>query len=339
MTAADYNSLSKVQKVAAFMITMGEEQAGQLLEQFSDDEIELVIREMAALNVVEFDLQEKVVADLCELIGSGLNSSLGGVPFAQKALIKAKGPQVASNIMLRALPAGDSIDAVRELDAMDARQIFSLIKEEQPQTISFLFSYLEPKKIADILPLFPPAHREEIVERLGCMEPISSELIKKVLSSLSKRIASGPQRNAIHRRGGVDAVALLLNKLDREVSKNLLSRIEELNAPLAAAIRKKLFSLEDLAQMSTSDIQKVLRSIESADMCMVLKNASEKVKAALLGSLSKRAAESLREEMENLGPIRISQIEEAQDRIVLTISHLAESGEITLIPDADDLVV
>lgn len=338
MTAADYNSLSKVQKVAAFMITVGEEQAGQLLEQFTDEEVESVVREMAALNVVGFDLQEKVVEDLCALVGSGLNSSLGGVPFAQKALVKAKGPHVAANIMLRALPAGDSIDAVRELDTMDARQIFSLIKEEQPQTISFLFSYLEPKKIAAILPLFPPSHREEIVERLGSMEPISSDLIKKVLHSLSKRIASGPQRNAIHRRGGVDAVALLLNTLDREASKNLLSRIEEINAPLAAAIRKKLFSLEDLARMSPSDMQKVLRAIESADMCMILKTASDKVSKALFGGLSKRAAESLREELENLGPVRIRKIEEAQDRIVTTISTLVEAGEIVLNLDADDLV-
>ena len=125
------------------------------------------------------------------------------------------------------------------------------------------------------------------------MEPISSDLIKKVLHSLSKRIASGPQKNSIHRRGGVGAVAVLLNTLDREASKNLLSRIEEINAPLAAAIRKKLFSLEDMARMSPGDIQKVLRAIESADICMVLKTASEKVRKALFGGLSKRAAESL----------------------------------------------
>ena len=338
MTAQDYDALSKVQKVAAFMITVGEEQAGQLLEQFSDEEVEDVVREMAAMQVVDFDLQEKVVADLCSLLGSGLNSTLGGVPFAQKALIKAKGVHVAANIMLKALPAGDSIDAVRELDNMDNRQIFSLIKEEQPQTISFLFSYLEPKKIAAILPLFAPGQREEIVERLGSMEPISSELIRKVLHSLGKRIASGPQKHNIHRRGGVNTVAQLLNSLDREVSKTLLSRIEERNAPLAAAIRKKLFSLEDMAKMSAGDIQKVLRTVESSDMCKVLKNASDKVRKALFGGLSKRAAESLKEELENLGPVRIHVIEEAQDRIVAIISGLAEAGEIVLNLDSDDIV-
>ncbi|MEI6035175.1 MAG: flagellar motor switch protein FliG [Verrucomicrobiae bacterium] len=338
MTATEYGSMSKVQKVAAFLITLGEEQAGQLLEQFNDDEIEGVVREMAAMEVVGFDLQERVVEDLCILLGTGLNSTLGGVPFAQKALIKAKGSHVASNILLKALPAAESIDAVRELDNMDTRQIYSLIKEEQPQTISFLFSYLEPKKIAAILPFFPPAHREEIVERLGSMEPISSELIRKVLLSLSKRIASGPQKHTIHRRGGVNTVAQLLNALDREASKTLLARIEERNAPLAAAIRKKLFSMEDIARMTPGDIQKVLRSIESADICMVLKTASEKVRKALFGGLSKRAAESLKEELENLGPVRIHDIEEAQDRIIATISGLAEAGEVVLNFDSDDIV-
>ncbi len=338
MSAVDYNSLSKIQKVAAFLITVGEEQAGQLLEQFSDEEVETVVREMAALQVVGFDLQEKVVEDLCALVGTGLNSTLGGVPFAQRALTKAKGAHAAANILLKALPAAESIDAVRELDNMDTRQIFSLIKEEQPQTISFLFSYLEPKKIAAILPLFPPAHREEIVERLGSMEPISSELIRKVLQSLSKRMASGPQKHAIHKRGGVNTVAQLLNALDREASKSLLSRIEERNAPLAAAIRKKLFSMEDLARMPAGDIQKILRTVESADICMVLKTASEGVRKALFGGLSKRAAETLREEMQNLGPVRIRDIEDAQDRIIAIISGLAEAGEIVLNLDSDDLV-
>jgi len=338
MTTADYDALSKLQKVAAFLITVGEEQAGQLLGQFSDEEVEGVVREMAAMQVVDFDLQEKVVGDLCLVLGNGLNSNLGGVPFAQRALVKAKGAHVAANIMLKALPAGDSIDAVRELDAMDARQIYNLIKEEQPQTISFLFSYLDPKKIAVILPLFPPAHREDIIERLGSMEPISSELIRKVLRSLSKRMASGPQRHAIHRRGGVNTVAQLLNMMDREASKTLLARIEERNAPLAAAIRKKLFSLEDLVRMSPTDIQKVLRVVQSADICRVLKTASEKVRKVLFGGLSKRAAEALKEELENLGPVRILDIEEAQERIVSTISELVETSEIVLNLDSDDIV-
>lgn len=338
MAKLNYEELSKPQKLAAFLITIGEEDASHLLRQLPEEDIEVVIREIATMEVVDFDLQESVVEELCNLVGAGLSSSLGGVPFAQRALEKAKGPHIASNIMLKSLPASNSIDAVRELDEMDIRQIFSLIKEEQPQTISFIFSYLEPKKIAAILPLFPPQRREDIVERLGTMEPISSELIGKVLQSLSKRIATGPQKHAIHRRGGVKTVAALLNAVDRETSKTLLSRLEERNAPLAQAIRKNLFSLEDLTRLAVTDLQKILREVESADISLCLKTASDKVRNALFGALSKRAAEALKEEMEMLGPVRVREIEEAQDRIIAVISALGEAGEINISTGSDDIV-
>lgn len=338
MGKINYSTLSKAQKLAAFLITVGEDDASQLLKQLPDEDIELVIKEIAIMEVVDFELQESAVEELCALVGAGLSSSLGGVPFAQRALEKAKGQHIASNIMLKTLPASSSIDAVRELDEMDIRQIFSLIKEEQPQTISFIFSYLEPKKIASILPLFPPQRREDIVERLGTMEPISSELIGKVLQSLSKRIATGPQKHAIHRRGGVKTVAALLNAVDRETSKALLSRIEERNAPLAAAIRKNLFSLEDITRLSVMDVQKILREVESADIAMCLKTASDKVRETLFKALSKRAAEALKEEMELLGPVRVRDVEDAQDRIVAVVSALGESGEISISSDSDALV-
>ncbi|MCX7712310.1 MAG: flagellar motor switch protein FliG [Chthoniobacterales bacterium] len=338
MTESEYQSLSKYQKLAAFLITIGEEQASHILRQLTDEEIEKVVKEIAKFETVDFELQEMVMEEFCSLVGKGLSSSLGGVPFAQRSLERAKGPHIASNIMLRALPASSSIDAVRELDEMDTRQIFSIIKEEQPQTISFLFSYLEPKKIATILPLFPPQRREEIVERLGTMEPISSEHIGKVLKCLSKRIAVGPQKHAVHRRGGVKTVAQLLNALDRETSKALLARIEERNAPLAQAIRKNLFSMEDIARLPVTDIQKILREVESSDLCMALKTAPESVKKAIFSALSKRAGEALKEEMEMLGPVRVSDIEQAQDRIVAIVSNLADAGEINITFDTDDIV-
>jgi flagellar motor switch protein FliG len=338
MTVQEYEKLTKHQKLAAFMITIGETQASQLLNQLVDDEIEQVAREMAKMERVDFELQEMVVEELCALVGQGLASSLGGVPFVQRTLEKAKGVHAASNIMLKALPASNSIDAVRELDEMDVRQIFSIIKEEQPQTVSFLFSYLEPKKIATILPLFPPQRREEIVERLGSMEPISSEHIGKVLQCLSKRIATGPTRHAVHKRGGVKTVAQLLNALDRETSKALLNRIEERNAPLAQAIRKNLFSLDDLTRLTQTDVQKIMREVESADICLVLKNASQSVRDVIFGSLSKRASEALREELALLGPVRVADIEQAQDRIIAIVSNLSDNGEINLAPEGDDLV-
>jgi flagellar motor switch protein FliG len=189
MAAFNYDTMTKSQKLAAFFIIIGPDPAPELMKQLRDGEIEAVAREMATMEVVDFKLQEQILEEFCGLIGEGLSTALGGMSFVQRALEAARGPQAASDILLRALPASNSIDAVRELSQMDTRQIFNIIKHEQPQTVAFIMSYLDAKQVSQIIPLFSPQAREEIVERLGSMDSISSELIGKVLKSLGKPIA------------------------------------------------------------------------------------------------------------------------------------------------------
>jgi flagellar motor switch protein FliG len=248
----------------------------------------------------------------------------------KRALEAARGPQAASSILLRALPASNSIDAVRELSQMDTRQIFNIIKNEQPQTVAFIMSYLDARQVSQIIPLFSPEAREEIVERLGTMDSISSELINKVLKSLGKHLSSGPQQYSMHRRGGAQAAAQLLKSLDKELGKTLLSRIEERNTELGEAIRKRLFSFEDIAFLSQRDVQRLLRDVETQDLAVALKSGSEPVRRAFFGAMSKRAAESLKEEMEIQGPVRNKDVEAAQERIIAQIMQLSEAGEIDI---------
>ena len=333
MATIDYETMSKTQRLAAFFIIVGPELAPELMKQLRDPEIEDVAREMASMNVVDFKLQEKIMDEFCGLIGEGMNASLGGMSFVQKALEAARGTQAASDILLKALPASNSIDAVRELSQMDTRQIFNLIKNEQPQTVAFILSYLESKQVSQIVPLFSPQDREEIVERLGSMDSISSELIGKVLKSLGKHLSSGTQKYSLHRRGGAEAAAQLLNSLDKELSKTLLSRIEEKNAELGGAIRKKLFRFEDISRLSQSDVQRLLRDVETQDLAMALKNATEPVKRAIANAMSKRAAATLKEEIELLTSARAKDVEKAQDRIIAQIMQLAEGDEINISPD------
>lgn len=330
MPTAEYESMSKTQKLAAFFIIVGPDLAPELMKQLRDPEIEAVAREMALMDVVDFRLQEKILDEFCGLIGEGMSSALGGMSFAQRALEAARGPQAASSILLRALPASNSIDAVRELSQMDTRQIFNIIKNEQPQTVAFIMSYLDARQVSQIIPLFSPEVREEIVERLGTMDSISSELINKVLKSLGKHLSSGPQQYSMHRRGGAQAAAQLLKSLDKELGKTLLSRIEERNTELGEAIRKRLFSFEDIAFLSQRDVQRLLRDVETQDLAVALKSASEPVRRAFFGAMSKRAAESLKEEMEIQGPVRNKDVEAAQERIIAQIMQLSEAGEIDI---------
>ena len=253
--------------------------------------------------------------------------------YVQKTLEAAMGSQAASSILLRALPASDSIDAVRELSQMDSRQIFNIIKNEQPQTVAFIMSYLDSKQVSQIIPLFTPQEREEIVERLGSMDSISSDLINKVLKSLGRHFASGPQRYSMDRRGGAQAAATLLNSLDKELSKNLLAQIEERNADLGQAIRNKLFNFEDIERLSQPHIQRLLRDVETQELAIALKNAPEPVKQAFFGGMSKRAIESLKEEMEVQTAVKKKDITGAQERIIQQILQLNEAGEIDISPE------
>jgi flagellar motor switch protein FliG len=333
MPTVEYESMNKAQKLAAFYIIVGPELAPQLMKQLRDQELENVAREMASMDIVDFKLQEKIIEEFCGLIGEGLSSSLGGMSFVQKTLEAAMGPQAASSILLRALPASDSIDAVRELSQMDSRQIFNIIKNEQPQTVAFIMSYLDSKQVSQIIPLFTPQEREEIVERLGSMDSISSDLINKVLKSLGRHFASGPQRYSMDRRGGVQAAATLLNSLEKELSKNLLAQIEERNADLGLAIRNKLFNFEDIDRLSLPHIQRLLRDVETQELAIALKSAPEPVKQAIFGGMSKRAIESLKEEMEIQTSVKKKDIVGAQDRIIQQILQLNEAGEIDISPE------
>ena len=339
MAALDYTTLTRPQKLAAFLVILGSDCAPELLRQLPDPELESVVREMATLEIIDFELQERVTEEFCGLIGNGLSTVLGGLPFTQHALERARGPHVASNILQKAIPPSNSVEAVRELSQMESRQIFNLIKGEQPQTIAFILSYLDAPRVAEIVPLFTPHVREEIVERFGSMEAISSELVGKVLKSLNKHGDSHQQKQTLHRRGGPQAAAKLLNALDKDLSKTLLARIEERNGPLGEAIRRKMFGFEDIARLTPQDVQRILRDVDSSDLALAMKSVRESVRKIIYASMSKRAAESVREEIEVLGSKRVKEVEAAQDRIIQIVRGLEEAGEITLEQEAAGDVV
>jgi flagellar motor switch protein FliG len=230
------------------------------------------------------------------------------------------------------------VEVIKDISEMEGRQIFNLVKHEQPQTISFLLSYLDSAKSAEVFALLGPDLREEVIERLGTIESTSLELVSKIARSLGRHYDT-KVRPAFHRSGGVRAVADLLNQLDKEMSKNLLARLEERNAQLSSAIRKKLFSFEDLNRLQAADLQRVLREVDSANLAIAMKSASEGLRDRIYGSISKRAAESLKEELEMLGPVRLKDVEAAQDTIIQVVRRLEEEGQITLDADnADSLV-
>jgi flagellar motor switch protein FliG len=329
----DYTKLSRQQKLAVFLIVIGPESAADVLRQFDDAEIELLCREMSTLSMIPHTVQKQVLEEFSGVLAQSANSALGGLAYAQRALEIAKGDYKASSIIGRVGPVGTSIDVIKDISEMEGRQIFNLIKNEQPQTISFVLSYLDSGKCSEVFSLLGPDLREEVIERLGTIESTSLELVGKIAHSLGKHFDS-KVRPAFHRSGGVRAVADLLNQLDKELSKSLLARLEERNATLSTAIRKKLFSFEDLNRLQAADLQRVLREVDSSNLAISMKSASEALRERIYGSISKRAAESLKEELEMLGPVRLKDVEIAQDAIIQVVRRLEEEGQISLESDS-----
>lgn len=333
MPDIDFNKLNRQQKLAVFLVVIGPEAAANILKQFDDTEIEGLCREMSALSIIPEATQRQALEEFAGVVAQSAGSALGGLAYAQRTLEIAKGDYKASAIIGRVGPVGTSVEVIQEISEMEGRQIFNLIKHEQPQTISFVLSYLDGAKAAEVFGLLGPELREEVIERLGTIESTSLELVGKIARNLGKHFDS-KTRPAFHRSGGVRAVADLLNQLEKDMSKNLLARLEERNARLGEAIRKKLFSFEDLGRLQPADLQRVLREVDSSNLAISMKSASESLREKIFAAISKRAAESLKEEIEMLGPVRLKNVEAAQDAIIQVVRHLEEEGQITLESDS-----
>ena len=338
MSDIDFSKLSRMQKLATFLVVIGPEAAASVLKQFDEPDIEILCREMSNISIVSETVQKQAIEEFATVVAQSANSALGGLAYAQRTLEIAKGDYKASAIIGRVGPVGTSVEVIREISEMEGRQIFNLVKHEQPQTISFVLSYLDGSKAAEVFGLLGPDLREEVIERLGTIESTSLELVGKIARSLGKHFDS-KVRPAFHRSGGVRAVADLLNQLDKDMSKNLLARLEERNAQLGAAIRKKLFSFEDLGRLASPDLQRVLREVDSSSLAVSMKSASETLREKIYAAISKRAAESLREEIEMLGPVRLKDVEVAQDAIIQVVRRLEEEGQITLESDSSQSLV
>lgn len=338
MIDPDFSKLNRQQKLAIFLIVIGPESAAEVLRHFDDAEIELLCREMSQYTMISDTTRSRVMEEFTPLIGEGITSTLGGLDYARRTLEIARGDYKAGTIIGRLGPAGSAVEVIKDISEMEGRQIYNLIKNEQPQTISFVLSYLEGAKAAEIFALLSPDLREEVVERLGTIDSTSLDLVGKIVRNLGKHF-DNKVRPTYHRSGGVRAVADLLNGIDKEMSKSLLARLEERNAQLGAAIRKKMFSFEDLNRLQAQDLQRVLREVDSANLAVSMKSASEPLKEKIYGSISKRAAESLRDEIGMLGPVRLKDVEVAQDAIIQVVRRLEEEGSISLDSSGEGTVV
>jgi flagellar motor switch protein FliG len=328
MAAPTYSELTKRQKLAIFLIVLGPEVAAEVLRQFEDAEIEAICKEMTNFQVIDPQTQSEVTRDFASIIGAGATAVSGGAAFARRTIELAKGDSKAASMLEKIAPGSHSADGINEIGEMEPRQVYNLLKVEQPQTIAFLLSYLEPQKSAAIIALLSPEAREEVIERLSTLSSTSVEIVSKVAKALTKNLTK--TKVTMHASGGVRSAADVLNTLDRESTKQILSRLEQRDPELGAAIRKKMFGFADLVRLEQKDLQRIMREVDTTDLVLALKTATPLLRDAISGALSKRAAETLKEELEMLGSVRPKEIEAAQDRVIAVVRRLEEQEEISL---------
>jgi len=336
MAAAD-NSLSGLQKAAILLIALGPEMSSSVFKHLKEEEIEDLTLEIANTRSVSPQVKEDVINEFYEICLAQQYIAEGGINYAKEVLEKALGSDKALDVIGK-LTASLQVKPFEFVRKTDASQLLSFIQDEHPQTIALILSYLSSSQAAMILSALPQDNQADVAKRIATMDRTSPDVIQEVERVLESKLA-----NLVNQDytiiGGVDQVVEILNSTDRGTEKHIMEILEIEDPELADEIRKKMFVFEDILLLDDRSIQRVLRDVEQADLQLSLKGTNEEVQAAVFRNLSKRLAEMIKEDMEFMGPVRMKDVEEAQQKIVNIIRRLEDSGEIVISRGGGDEII
>ncbi len=326
--------LDELNKAAILLLSLEKPLAAEILSQLPKDEVELVTMCIARLTDVSKDQQQMVFDEFGRISSSLTPIQRGGLDAAKDLITQSMGEGNANEMLatvsqsLNAVPFGF-------LQRMGADNLLTFIVEEHPQTIALIMSHISQNMAAEVLGGLSPQKQIEVIRRIANMEQTSPEVIRDVEHCLEKRMTSLVNER-MENTGGVQMVAQILNVADRMTNKGILDSLQQDDPDLVDEIRRLMFVFEDLLKLDNKSIQMLLKEIQNSQWAMALKGASEEIKLKILGNMSQRAADMLREEMEFLGPVRVSDVEEAQQQIVDAVRRLEDAGEISVAGAGDE---
>ncbi|WP_164215458.1 flagellar motor switch protein FliG [Virgibacillus sp. YIM 98842] len=331
-------ALTGKQKAAILLISLGPDVSAKVYKHLSEEEIEKLSLEISSVKKVDSNMKEEVLEQFHQTALAQDYISQGGIGYAKTVLEKAFGKQEASEIINRLT----SSLQVRPFDfarKADPQQLLNFIQNEHPQTIALILSYLDPEQAGQILSSLPQEVQADIARRIATMDSTSPEIISQVEQVLEKNISSALMDDYTQ-TGGIQAVVEVLNGVDRSTERTILDALEIQDPDLADEIKKRMFVFEDIVILDNRAIQRVIREVENEDLRLSLKVASDEVKEIIFRNMSQRMAETFRDEMEYMGPVRLKDVEEAQTRIVAAIRRLEDVGEIVIARGGgDDIIV
>lgn len=322
------SELSGKQKAAVLLISLGPDMSAKIFKHLDNEQIEEVTLEIANMQKIGTELKNKVLREFYHLLQANDYISSGGIKYARQILTKAVGEKEADNILNR-LTANLQVRPFDNIRKADPDQLLNFIQGEHPQTIALILSYIEPSQASQILSSLSEEVQSDVSKRIALMDRTSPEIIKDVENVLEKKLSS-VITNEYASAGGIDSIVDILNQVDRGTEKNIFDELDEKDPDLSEEIKKKMFVFEDIVLLSDKAIQLVLREVETHDIALALKTSGEKVEEAIFNNMSSRARDMLQEDMEYMGPVRIREVEDAQQRIVNVIRQLEESGEIII---------
>lgn len=335
--ATSNEGLTGVQKAAILLIALGPEKSADIFKHLKEDEIEELTLEIANTRSVSPKVKEEVMEEFYQICLAQQYIAEGGIAYAKELLDKALGGEKAQEVISK-LTASLQVRPFEFVRKTDPSQVLNFIQDEHPQTIAMILSYLTPGQAAMIMSALTPETQADVAKRIATMDRTSPDVIKEVERVLERKLSSLINQDYTI-VGGVDAIVSILNTVDRSTEKHIMESLEIEEPELADEIRKKMFVFEDIMLLDDRAIQRVLRDVDNNDLSVALKGANEDVQNTIFKNLSKRLASMIKEDMEFMGPVRMKDVEEAQQKIVGIIRKLEDSGEIVISRGGGDEIV
>jgi flagellar motor switch protein FliG len=331
------SDINGIQKAAILLISLGPERSASIFKHLKEDEIETLTLEIANTRSVSPSVKDQVMDEFYEICLAQQYIAEGGIAYAKELLEKALGAEKARDVIGK-LTASLQVRPFEFVRKTDASQLLNFIQDEHPQTIALILSYLSSSQASTIISALAPDKQADVARRIAMMDRTSPDVIKEVEKVLERKLASLVNQDYTI-VGGVDSIVEILNTVDRGTEKHIMETLEIEEPELADEIRRKMFVFEDILSLDDKSIQRVLREVDNNELAVALKGAVEEVQNVIFNNLSKRLAAMIREDMEYMGPVRLKDVEEAQQRIVNVIRKLEDSSEIIISRGGGDEII
>ena len=330
-------SLSGRQKAAILLVSLGEQASAEVIKHMRQDEIDELTLEIAGVGNVNPEQRHAILQEFYDTAVAQAYITEGGIDRARALLDRALGSEKASEVMDR-LSASIQVTPFEFLRRTDPAQILNVISNEHPQTVALIMAYLPSETAGEVISALPEELQSEVAMRIALMDRTAPEVIHEIERVLERKLSSVLSQDFTS-AGGLTALVDLLNQVDRGTERTILDSLEDQNPELAEEVRRLMFLFEDIVLLDDRSIQQVLREVDAKDLGVALKGSSDEVQEQIFRNMSQRAAETIKEDLEFMGPVRVKQVEEAQQKVVAVIRRLEDAGTIIISRGSEDELV